>query len=477
MNTENFIVKARRTHGDKYDYSKSVYVKSKEKIIITCREHGDFNQTPNNHLRGAGCFKCGKRSMGEKQNLNTEIFITRARKTHGDVYDYSKVNYVDSYTKITIGCEKHGDFEQLPTSHLRYLGCPTCSLRDKHLNLRMSNEDFIKKAKEVHGDIYDYSVTNFSGNGSSVKINCEKHGTFEQRSSDHIYKKAGCPSCSVRFSKAEIEIKHFVENLGFKCVTSDREFIKPLELDLFIPSMNLAIEFNGIKWHSDEYGKDKWYHHNKTKMCNDKGVALIHIWEDEWDDNKQLQLDFIKSRLMVSDKERIYARNCELVSNVDKSTIKNFLVENHTQGGCNYSESVCITHKDEMVAVACFTIRNNSYELIRYCTSKIVVGGMGKCIKKFSKEKRCDIYSFVDLSRHEGLSYEKAGFKLDKILPPDYCYTYRNRRHHKFLFRKSRIKTKLPDFYDDNLTEKEMMKNAGYHRLWDCGKKRYVFKG
>lgn len=187
--TTNFINDAIQIHGDKYDYSKVNYISLKEKVIITCSAHGDFEQSPNNHLNGQGCAKCSRR-----YKKTTTNFIDDAIKIHGDKYDYSKVNYVNSHTKVTIVCKNHGNFEQLPYSHLNGSGCANCGLIQK-ANSRKSNiDEFIEKSTEVHGDRYDYTKVVYSKANEKVIIICKKHGEFEQIPSDH-YGGHGCAKC------------------------------------------------------------------------------------------------------------------------------------------------------------------------------------------------------------------------------------------------------------------------------------------
>ena len=127
LSTEEFIEKAKKIHGNKYDYSKVKYIKSKEKICIICPEHGEFWQTPNEHLMGNGCKKCGYKKISNKVSLTTQVFIERARKIHGDKYDYRKVKYVSTRVPIAIICKKHGIFYQKPNYHLSGCGCPFCN--------------------------------------------------------------------------------------------------------------------------------------------------------------------------------------------------------------------------------------------------------------------------------------------------------------------------------------------------------------
>ena len=223
MTTEEFIAKAREVHGDKYDYSKVNYINNSTKVIIICPIHGEFEQTPDKHLFGRGCPDCSGR-----KKLTTEEFIKRATEVHGDRYDYSKVEYVNNKTPIVIICADHGPFEQLPNVHLSGHGCPTCSGRK-----RSTTEEFISKAREVHGDKYDYSKVEYVNMAKEVCIICPEHGEFGQRPSNHL-NGAGCPKCSHPSSKYTTE-----------------EFIAK------------AREVHGDKY---DYSKVK-YINNKTDVC------------------------------------------------------------------------------------------------------------------------------------------------------------------------------------------------------------------
>ena len=159
----DFIKKAREVHGHKYDYSKVDYMGCKINVCIICPKHGEFWQTPSNHLKDRGCPKCGVENRSEKNTLTKEDFVKKARSKHGDKYDYSKVDYVGAHTKVCIICSEHGEFWQIPYSHLTRSGCPKCGnekIREKKFSTK---EVFIKKAIEVHSDKYDYSKVNYVG--------------------------------------------------------------------------------------------------------------------------------------------------------------------------------------------------------------------------------------------------------------------------------------------------------------------------
>lgn len=177
MTTADFIRKAREIHGDKYDYSKVVYVKSNLKVVIICPEHGEFLQSPNSHLNGAGCPKCA----AENRVNDTESFVKKSRMVHGDRYDYSKTKYVDANTKVVITCPEHGDFEMLPTQHTKGYGCKYC-----HLYKGMTFEQFVEAARKRHGDKYEYLQETYKSPFQSMKIICPEHGEFSQIPVSHL---------------------------------------------------------------------------------------------------------------------------------------------------------------------------------------------------------------------------------------------------------------------------------------------------
>lgn len=183
LTTKEFITRAKDVHGDKYDYSLVKYVNARTKVKIICSEHGVFEQTPDNHLHGHGCLMC----KVEQQRFTTTKFITRAREIHGDRYDYSLVEYVNYNSLVKLICPEHGVFEQTPNIHLQGKGCPQC--------VRVNNDIFIIRSREIHGDKYDYSLVEYVGNQIKVNIICPEHGVFEQIPTNHWYGR-GCPQCA-----------------------------------------------------------------------------------------------------------------------------------------------------------------------------------------------------------------------------------------------------------------------------------------
>lgn len=184
--TADFIEAARKVHGDKYEYDKVRYANKTTPVIITCPKHGDFEQTPFNHLRGNGCIKCHI----ESRLLGREAFIAKAIEVHGDMYDYSEVDYSNSKTKVRVICPLHGAFMVTPNNHLKGSGCPVCFGTPKK-----TTEQFIEEVRSVHGDRFDYEMVDYQGVGVKVCVVCPEHGPFWAMP-HHLLKGGGCPDCS-----------------------------------------------------------------------------------------------------------------------------------------------------------------------------------------------------------------------------------------------------------------------------------------
>src|ERR1035437_2437045 len=199
LTTKTFIDKAKSVHGDKYDYSLVDYVNSRTHIKMICKEHGVFEQTAGGHLNGYNCVKCSK----DKKTKTTDDFIIDAKSIHVDRYDYSSVKYVKSNINVNIRCYKHGFFEQTPSSNLKGSGCSKCDIE----NRTKSKDIFINEAKLIHGDKYDYSLVNYINSQSKIKILCPEHGEFEQQPNNHLVGK-GCNFCGkIKSSNKQIKSK------------------------------------------------------------------------------------------------------------------------------------------------------------------------------------------------------------------------------------------------------------------------------
>lgn len=195
FNLEDFLKKAKLMHGNKYDYSKSIYKNNRTKLIINCPIHGDFLQLPFLHMQGSGCRKCSDLKRSNNAKMSHEDFINKAKEIHGDKYDYSETIYKSADENVIIICPKHGKFEQKRAKHI-YLrrGCPECAVIKSAKKRSLSTKLFINKAKEIHGDKYDYSLVNYVNAHKKVDIICAEHGVFSQQPSNHLFG-WGCNTC------------------------------------------------------------------------------------------------------------------------------------------------------------------------------------------------------------------------------------------------------------------------------------------
>ena len=187
---DNFDDFAIEVHGNKYDYSKTNFISTRDNVTITCPIHGDFIQSAGSHLGGSGCSKCGSDEVAQKLKLSTDEFIKRSKVAHENQYDYSKTVYVNGSTKVVVTCPIHGDFLTLPGNHMRGSGCPECFGTKKR-----TTQEFIDLARKFHGDKYDYSEANYLGSEKPIHIICPEHGSFNQLAANHL-KGDICPKCA-----------------------------------------------------------------------------------------------------------------------------------------------------------------------------------------------------------------------------------------------------------------------------------------
>ena len=192
--TQNFIDKSQKIHNKKYNYSKTIYKNNRTKVEIICPIHGSFFQTPTGHLSQRGCRKCGRIISGSKAKSNLEHFINKSQIKHDKKYDYTKANYINSKTKLTIICPLHGEFLQTPSNHYQF-GCIKCSHISTASKQTKNCEHFITESQKIHNNKYDYSKTEYKNANSKIIIKCFKHGEFLQTPHSHLAGR-GCKKCT-----------------------------------------------------------------------------------------------------------------------------------------------------------------------------------------------------------------------------------------------------------------------------------------
>lgn len=484
MTNEEFIRRAKEVHGDRYDYSKTMYIKAKDKITIICPKHGEFEQTAHQHLTGNGCPLCYNDRRHEIRLKPAEDIIASFHDTHGNKYDYSKVEYVNYSTKVCIICPEHGEFWQSPAQHINGQGCPKCGTLQRAEKRKIGTEEFVRRARDVHGYKYNYDKTNYNTAEEDVIITCPKHGDFMQRPHTHL-DGCGCPQCAheIKTSGGEHEIRDFISSIyKGKIVTSYRKaFRGKMEIDIYLPELNVGFEYDGLFWHNernqDEPAK---YHLNKTNMCAEHGIQLYHIFEDEWIYKKEIVKSMIAVRVGTVS-ERVFARNCE-IREVSKQEATEFLDRNHLQGNVGSFVRYGLFHNGELVSIMTFgrlrkiTGRSNeegSYELLRFCNkmNMTVVGGASRLLKHFEKTvKPKMLLTYADRRWSNGNLYRTLGFNFLHDSTPNYFYVRGDRRENRFNYRKDIL---VSEGYDPNKSEHEIMLERKIYRIYDCGSKVY----
>jgi hypothetical protein len=271
INKTVFLERMELKNKDKYDYSLVNFKITTDKIKIICLKHGIFEQRCDSHMQGQECPKC------VHENMTKKTFFEEANKKHNNIYNYSKTNYITRRKHICIICPEHGEFWQTPANHLRGNKCPQC------VTTKPTTEEFIKKANEVHNFKYNYSITEYIGCRKKIKFICNKHGIFEQTPESHL-KGNTCPKC--RESKIENIIRTILEDNNIKYIYEKRfEWLGIQSIDFYLSDYNIAIECQGeqhfkpvaIFGGENRINKTKDLDLKKFKLCKENNIKLFYF--------------------------------------------------------------------------------------------------------------------------------------------------------------------------------------------------------
>lgn len=233
--TEFYKHNVGKIHGDKYDLSEVVYIKSSDYITVICNRHGPFHVSASNFKQGKGCKECANNSTGDSFRKTAEDFISQAISVHNGKYDYSLVDYKTANKKVVIVCREHGEFKQTPSGHLSGRGCVSCGKVSTGEAFRLRLSEVLSRFASVHGDLYDYSeIKEYKNAFEQLTILCKEHGAFQQNMTSHYHAKAGCPTCAVVYNPARrsgfrrcADIKGGYASLYLiKCWNADEVFYK-----------------------------------------------------------------------------------------------------------------------------------------------------------------------------------------------------------------------------------------------------------
>lgn len=501
-------LKKKGINFERYDYSLVPNILTlKTYITIICKKHNfRFTQLAQNHLIACGCKLCNSENQISKRTKTKEEFIKQANKVWNNKYDYSESNYINSNKYITIRCPIHNlKFQQIANQHLRkHEGCPECKKENYSNIYKQTKEEFIQKANIVWNKInilfdrnfkFDYSESEYNHSQKYIKIKCLNHNIiFKQNPHGHLQGHIGCPLCKESFniSKNEKEIGLYLKKeYNMEIEENNRNILENnQELDIYIPDKKIAIEFDGLHYHSELF-KDKDYHINKTIECESKRIQLIHIFENEW----KCQRNIVESRLsqiLGKSKYKLYARKC-YIKQIPLDEERIFLEQNHLQGyiasqicyGLYYKHS---NGKEYLVSLMSFgkvrkalgAVKFDDWELYRFC-NKInfsIPGAASKLFKHFlNKFQPKKIISYANRRwsiNNEHNLYRQLRFEFDSYTEPNYFYINGYKLINRFNLRKDILVSKYG--CPKEMSEHDFCYSQGWHRIYDCGNIKYIWK-
>lgn len=332
------------------------------------------------------------------------------------------------------------------------------------------------------GDLDDINLRQ-----KSIIVECNSCQTkIERSASKSMLHERMCPSCYYdpgKNSQAESEIAKFIETLIGKdlVIRNTQMVISPLEIDIWIPSKNLAIEFCGLYWHSEKAGKSRFYHKHKLNVCEQKGIRLIQIFEDEWYHKRPIVEERLRY-LLTSQKSHFGARNCK-VKQIETDQAKEFLNEHHIQGYFGSKIKLGLFYQDKLVSVMTFSEKNitkgknskskDEWEISRFASSQNIPGAASKIYEYFKKTYQPKtIFTYSDLRWNTGQTYERMGMKKVSNGFPNYWYVEGTNRRHRFSYTKKKLVELYGQEYS-NMTERQIAEEKGMNRIWDCGSAKY----
>ncbi len=442
---------------------------NKKRIIINQEKHGVDNTSQLDSVKEKR-EKTNLEKYGEKTNLLTKETKERIKKTN---------------------LERYGVEQPLKSKEIRDKGKETLIekwgvdsySKTQTFKKQMSyNHDVINKYKNLLSD--EFKIINYQNYDFIIEHISKKHlfniniKNLYIRINDDNCICTECYPISEHVSIKEKEIIDWLKELNIDFIEGDRKILEGKELDIYIPSKNLAIEFNGLYYHSELF-KEKNYHLDKSLKCQEKGIQLLHIWEDEWIFKQDIVKSIILNKLGLI-KEKIYAIECEVREVKDSKLVRNFLNENHIQGYSQSSIKLGLYHKEKLVSLMVFGERkikkNIEFELIRFCNkiNSNIIGASSKIFTYFKNNYDFkELISYSDFRLFGDKMYETLGFTKIHLSPPDYFWCKDLERRHRFNFNKQKL---IKEGYDPNKTEVMIMHERGYYRIFSCGQVKWIIK-
>jgi hypothetical protein len=416
-----------------------------------------------------------KKTMLERYGVDSPLKSSeiQARQAATSLERHGSLDFFRSESAMRTLREKHG------VEVDNVMKIPSIAKRCKEQSILGKLEELVRKLSEE-----DLILVSEDKPRYRIRVQCKCGKSFELNRGGFMarYKRKikSCWSCHPEFapmkgSAGERAVLAFVESVySGKVMHGSKSTLKGYELDLFFPDMGFAIEFNGLHWHSDTHVADD-YHVEKSRKAREAGINLLHIWEDNWSQRPEVVKSTILNKLGLS--KKIYARECELFSPTNAER-KAFMIANHLDGDVPARVTIGLSHQGIPVAMASFGPsrfdHTSEWEVMRsaVATGLSVVGGFSRMMKKFENDHSpssiCS-YRKLDLGAGGG-AYLAAGFSLAGTTRPNYYYHDNGSRLSRLAFTKARL---VADGHDPLKTEREIMSDLGYERVYDCGSEVY----
>lgn len=470
------------------DFSKSKYTGCLDFIVAVCPTHGEISKKAS-HWNVNGCPKCGmdRMKLPNKGKISGLLKVASAKlekaKTAWEKFaiensewlDTSMAKYEGTRKKIEVRCKIHDlTYKTYPRALTNQgSGCYLCGIEKIKLRAHTEEQNLVK-ARFVHGDRYTYISIPGRIHEKAV-ILCKVHGKFEQSFHNHV-QGMGCPACANTCSKGESELFDFVLSLGVEAEKRNRKIIPPYELDVFIPSRNIAIEYHGLHWHADDMGgtslKTKW------QLCQEKGIRLIQIFEDEWLTRRHVVEDLLRASLGLREVKNARTLTTKIIT---KEEAKSFLEQWHIAGYARSELHFALCDEENIVSVLTTAkprFGNEDLEIVRFASSCHVRGGFRKLFSlALETTNPQSVVSFADLRFGTGNTYADAGFNDMGITQADYWWFKGQERLTRYKTQKHRLKVdkRFSEFYKDDLTEREICTAAGYRKITGIGHRKFIW--
>lgn len=428
--------------------------------------------------------KIRKRSKYSKNQIKEVIRLKKEKFTNDDICNITKVNINTVKSIIRENSLTLSSEDAQSNAYSKKIEKNPNAMEDmRNIRMECPTNEFNIKINKIKTEL------DKKGNKKSIPLLCKEYGLQESSVRRSMHGRGWSDLIGKQISGPEYEIHEFISSYlpDIEIEQGNRKILKGKEIDIYIPSLNLGIEFCGLYWHNElsPQPRDKKYHYEKMKQCEEKGIRLITIFEDEWLERQKQVKNYLKSVLGINEK-RVYARKCK-AEEIPKDIAKKFLEDNHIQGKTVFKKAFGLHYEGELLGLVTSNTHHRQGHIDKNVLNRLVfadgvqvIGGASKLLKyliNYSKEQGYSVLlSWSDNRWSQGNVYEKIGFNLTEELGPDYSYYVGGSKRQSKQSNKKKLLIEKGAIGDMSMTERELALTIEFYRVWDCGKKRWEIK-